>query len=263
MLNCTPDSFYDGATLDGAALVAKGLRLVEEGADIIDVGGESSRPGAPGVSATEEMARVLPVIAGLRQAGCRSISCDTRKAEVARAALEAGATIINDISAGRDPAMFPLVARAHCGYIAMHMQGEPATMQKDPVYSDVVAEVTAFLEKRTQDLVALGARRQDILWDPGIGFGKKPEHNLALLRGLQRFTRLSRVCVGVSRKSLVAALSPATGKDPGARLAGSLAALVPALRAGALCLRVHDVAATRQFLEILRELAPDIMIPRP
>lgn len=253
VLNCTPDSFYDGTAADAGQRAEKGLRLAEEGADIIDVGGESTRPGAKEVAFSEEIDRVIPVIEGIRKGSAVEISVDTRRAEVAKIAVRAGAGIINDVSAGRDPEMFGVAAATRARYVLMHMQGVPETMQKDPRYGDVVAEVLGFLCQRTAALVSAGVPESSIIWDPGIGFGKKLEHNLAILRNLRDFVEEGHdLCIGVSRKSLIGLISPSTGKNPADRLAGSLAFAGLAWRQGASILRVHDVAATRQYLEVLQ-----------
>ena len=248
ILNCTPDSFSDGgrlATVESA--VAAGMRMVEEGAAWLDVGGESSRPGAEPVSADEEAGRVVPVIRGLRAAGATApISIDTAKAAVARAALDAGATAINDITAGGDPAMLPLAAERGCRLVLMHMQGTPRTMQRDPKYSDLTAEIADFLERRIAAAEAAGVRRERILADPGIGFGKTVAHNLALLRALPQLgARLDLpLVVGISRKRFLATLAgaPYPADD---RLGHALHALVAPWCA---LLRVHDVAGTMAAL---------------
>lgn len=263
ILNVTPDSFSDrGLFCDPSAAVAHALRMVAEGADIIDVGGESSRPGSEPVKVEEELRRVVPVIRALReklqarakeknlpQAGVE-ISIDTTKSIVAEQALEAGATIINDISAGgEDPEMFSVAAKFGATICLMHMQGTPKTMQEAPHYEDVVGEVKKFLSERIAAACAFGIAREKIWIDPGIGFGKKVEDNLALLHNLHQFQELGcPILVGASRKSFIGALTGAAVQD---RLPGSLAAAALALRNGAQILRVHDVAATKQFLKIL------------
>ena len=241
VVNVTPDSFSDGGRyLDPDAAVAHGLALVAEGADVVDVGGESSRPGATAVPEAEERARVVPVVAEL--ARHVRVSVDTVKAAVAEAAIEAGATLVNDISAS----LWPVAAQGGVGYVAMHMQGTPATMQDDPRYDDVVAEVSEFLLARAGAAVAAGVG--EVWIDPGIGFGKTDAHNLALLRALPELcTRGLPVLVGTSRKGFLGRLAADAEGRPapvGDRLAGSLASATWAMLAGAAMVRVHDVAAT-------------------
>ena len=256
VLNVTPDSFSDGGRwLEPAAAVEQGLRLAQEGADVLDVGGESTRPGAAEVPVEEEVRRTAPVIEALRRAGLSlPISIDTRKAAVARSALDAGATIVNDVSAGRhDPALLDLVAERHAGLVLMHMLGEPATMQRAPSYGDVVAEVAAFLEQRLGAARSAGIAAERLWIDPGLGFGKTLEHNVALLAGLERFVAQGRVLLGASRKSFLGAL---TGRLAPERLLGSLACAARAAQAGVAAVRVHDVAPTRELLEVLSRIAP-------
>lgn len=251
VLNVTPDSFSDGGKyIDANAAIARGTELALEGADIIDVGGESTRPGAGPVSAQEEKERVLPVIRGLRQALSIPLSIDTYKAEVARAALEEGADIINDISALRfDPAMSSLVARAKIPVVLMHMQGIPRTMQQKPSYQDVLEEVKNFLIRRIQFARNSGVDLDRIIVDPGIGFGKELEHNLALLRGLSILASLGcPLLVGPSRKTFIGKLLEAAPDD---RLEGSLAAAVAAVLGGANIIRMHDVREARRVLRIV------------
>jgi dihydropteroate synthase len=252
IVNVTPDSFSDGGLCaDPAAAVAHGLALVEQGADLLDVGGESSRPGALPVSEEEELARVVPVVRALAEATAVPLSVDTTKASVARAALEAGAHVINDITALRgDPGLAGVVRSFGAGLILMHMQGTPATMQANPTYDGVVAEVVAFLEARLQAAAQLGIAGPQVVLDPGIGFGKTTEHNLGLLANLERLTRLGRpVCLGVSRKGF---LGKVLGRPLGQRLAGSLAAVCYALaRHTAHIVRVHDVAETRDAVALI------------
>ena len=249
ILNVTPDSFYDGgrhATSDAA--LAHARVLLAEGADLLDVGGESSRPGAQPISADEESARVVPVIAALRAETDRPIAVDTTKAAVAAAALAAGADLVNDVSAGRfDPAMLPMIAAYGAGVVLMHMQGTPPTMQVAPQYDDVLAEVFAFLHERVTAAIAAGIPPGVVWIDPGIGFGKRPEHNFALLAGLGRLRTLGRpIVVGASRKRFLGA----DGDTPDARLASSLAAAALAVANGAAVVRVHDVAATRRAVAV-------------
>ncbi|MBP1620114.1 MAG: dihydropteroate synthase [Acidobacteria bacterium] len=251
IVNVTPDSFSDGGRfLDPDAAVEHGLRLLDEGADALDVGGESTRPGAAAVPAEVESARVVPVIAGLaRRAPGALLSIDTTKAAVARAALDAGARIVNDVSAGADPAMLPLVATAGAAIVLMHRRGSAETMQLDTAYDDVVAEVHGFLAGRAAAARAAGIVAGRILLDPGIGFGKDAVGNLRLLRELPALARLGHaVVVGASRKSFIGMIS---GAPVAQRLGGSLAVLADAATLARLVVRVHDVAATVQFLTLL------------
>lgn len=257
ILNVTPDSFSDGGRhFDTEAAVARGVEMVRQGASIVDVGGESTRPGAAAVSAAEELHRVLPVIRGLRQRVPVPISIDTCKSEVARKALEAGADMVNDISALRfDPAMAGLVARESVPVVLMHMQGRPRTMQLAPRYDDVVREVMRFLRERVAHAVRSGVASERIVVDPGIGFGKNPAHNLALLRHLGALGSLGRpVLVGLSRKSFLGRLQepvgPAQPAGPEDRLAGSLAGAAAAALTGAHMVRVHDVLETCRAVRV-------------
>ena len=250
ILNVTPDSFYDGGRhAEPEAALAHARRLLTEGADLIDVGGESSRPGAAPISADEECRRVIPVVAALRRETDVPISIDTTQAAVAAEALTAGAAVVNDISAGRfDAAMLPLVAARGATIVLMHMQGTPATMQAAPSYEDVVAEVESFLRDRMTAARESGIGVDRIWIDPGIGFGKRQEDNLALLASLGRLRRLSApLLVGVSRKRFLA-LDVDAG--PADRLAASLAAATLAAAAGASIVRVHDVAPTRRAVAL-------------
>jgi dihydropteroate synthase len=265
VLNVTPDSFSDGGRfLDSEAAVAHGRELIGEGADIVDVGGESTRPGAEPVPAAEEIARVAPVIAGLAGAGAQ-LSVDTSKAEVAEVALGAGATLVNDVTAFRaDPAMAGLVARSGADCCLMHMLGEPRTMQREPRYDDVVSEVKSFLEERMAFAVAEGVPEERILLDPGIGFGKTASHNLELLRRLDELVAIGRpLAIGTSRKTFLGrlaavAVAGADARDvdevaplaPAARLPGTIATNVMAFERGALVFRVHDVAPVRDALVV-------------
>jgi dihydropteroate synthase len=251
IVNVTPDSFSDGgAFLTPDDAVRHGARLVDEGADVLDVGGESTRPGAAAVDADEELRRVIPVIEGLTEMQQTTpVSIDTRKPEVARAALEAGARIVNDTTAGRDPAMLETVEASGAGLVLMHMLGDPTTMQDDPRYDDVVAEVTEFLRERIEAAVFAGIPEERICIDPGIGFGKNVEHNLALLRAVPALRPLgAAVMIGASRKRFIGVL---TGTEkPADRLEGSLAAAVVGASLGADIVRVHDVAATVPALQV-------------
>jgi dihydropteroate synthase len=251
ILNVTPDSFSDGGRYSGdpAAAAEAGLAMIEAGAAILDVGGESTRPGAKPVPVAEEIARVVPVIARLVAAGAK-VSIDTRKAAVMAAALDAGAVMVNDVSAlTYDPEALALVAERRCPVVLMHHQGPPETMQADPVYGDVLSEVYDWLATRIAACEAAGMRRANILVDPGIGFGKTLEHNLALLRGLSRFHDLGcAIVLGASRKRLIATLA---GEAPvEKRLGGSIALALAGAEQGAHLLRVHDVAETAQALRV-------------
>ena len=261
IVNVTPDSFSDGAmfaSVDDA--VAHGARLVDEGADLVDVGGESTRPGSDPIEADEELLRVVPVIEGLVKARPgTALSVDTRKPEVASAALDAGASIVNDIAGGRNGALLETVSRTGAGVVLMHMLGEPKTMQDDPRYDDVVAEVHEFLRERIEAAVFAGIPEERVCIDPGIGFGKTVDHNLALLRAVPALRMLgAAVMVGASRKGFIGTLTGVD--DPAARLEGSLAVAVLAAAHGADLVRVHDVAATVRALKVadavVREPAP-------
>lgn len=250
VVNITPDSFSDGGRfLDPAAAIAHAHRLIEEGADLVDLGAESSRPGAAAVvSVDEELRRLLPVLQGLRGAPV-PVSVDTIKPEVMRAALAEGASMINDINALRSPGAIAAVLASDAAVCLMHMQGTPGTMQQHPRYGDVVAEVNAFLLERVRAVRDAGIAPGRIAIDPGFGFGKTLEHNLELLRHLREFDALGvPVLAGWSRKS---SLGKITGKPAADRLAASLAAALIAAQNGARILRVHDVAATRDALAVL------------
>jgi dihydropteroate synthase len=249
VVNVTPDSFSDGGLyLDPAAAIAHGRELVGAGAEILDVGGESTRPGADPVGAEEELRRVVPVIEGLRGSSCE-ISVDTSKASVAAAALEAGATIVNDVTALRgDPGMAALCAERGATVVLMHMLGEPRTMQDDPRYGDVVAEVRAFLAERLEAAADAGIAEEDVWLDPGIGFGKTAAHNMELLRRLGELRELGRpLVIGTSRKSFIGRVD---GSGPSERLGGTIASSVLAAAEGAEVLRVHDVAEVGQALAV-------------
>lgn len=248
VVNATPDSFSDGGRLpDVPAAIAHGLRLREEGADILDVGGESTRPGAAAVSLDEECRRVIPVVAALASHGC-VVSVDTRKPEVMRAALDAGAVMINDVTALQAPDAIDIVRASGAAACLMHMQGEPASMQHAPSYHDVVGEVRGFLEARVEACVAAGVKREQLVIDPGFGFGKTLQHNLALLKQLGRLTALGLpVLVGLSRKSMLGTL---TGRPVEEREFAGVAANLAAVARGARLVRVHNVAAMRDALAI-------------
>jgi dihydropteroate synthase len=250
VVNVTPDSFSDaGLYLEADAAVEHGLELAAEGAAILDVGGESTRPGAEPVDAGEEARRVVPVVERLA-AGGRRVSIDTTKLEVARAALDAGATIVNDVAAFRfAPELAGLVAERGAGCVLMHMLGEPRTMQLDPRYDDVVSDVRAFLEERLAFAVAEGVPEERVWLDPGIGFGKSLEHNLELLRRLDEIVAIGRpVVIGTSRKSFLGKL--AGGRSETERLPGTIATNVLALERGATVFRVHDVAPVLDALTV-------------
>jgi dihydropteroate synthase len=250
VVNVTPDSFSDGGQfLDPARAVAHGQRLAEEGAAILDIGGESTRPGATPVTAEQELDRVGPVIEGLRAAGCPAkISIDTSKASVARAALAAGATMVNDVTALRDQDMAAAIREAGAEVCLMHMLGDPRTMQVDPHYDDVVAEVKAFLGERLLYAVSQGIPEERVLLDPGVGFGKTVEHNLELLVRLDELLELGRpLVIGTSRKSFLGRL---TGRAVDDRLAGTIASCVVAYERGARVFRVHDVAPVADALRV-------------
>lgn len=253
ILNLTPDSFSDGGRLpDVDAALAAALQMVAEGADIIDVGGESTRPGAPTVSVQEELDRVLPLIERLVAASPVPVSIDTSKPEVMRAAVAAGAGLINDVWALRRDGALEAAAALGVPVCLMHMQGEPGSMQQDPQYDDVVAEVQRFLADRVFTCELAGIPRARLLVDPGFGFGKTLPHNAALMGALPEFARdLPPLLVGVSRKSMIGAI---TGREPGQRQVGSVVAAVLAAQRGARILRVHDVAATRDGLAVLAAL---------
>lgn len=246
VVNVTPDSFYGGSrTPDPERAVARGMELAGQGADILDIGGESSRPGSDPVSAAEERLRVVPVISGLRRQSGVFLSVDTTKREVAQAAVEAGADIINDISALRfDAGLLEWVASSGAAVVLMHMLGTPKTMQAAPRYADVLAEVRSFLAERTAAAAAAGLGADRTILDPGIGFGKRPEDNLTLLNRLTDLAELGRpIMVGPSRKSFLGAILDLPAEE---RLEGTLAAAVLAVARGAHILRVHDVEAVRR-----------------
>lgn len=248
IINATPDSFSgDGLALDVGRALAQARAFVEDGADILDIGGESTRPGATPVGVEEEIRRVVPLIEALRDLDV-PLSIDSFKPQVMRAALSAGATLINDINALRAPGALELAAASDAAVCLMHMQGTPQTMQDNPAYQDVVAEVGAFLAERSAACVAAGIAPERIVIDPGFGFGKTPGHNLQLLQGLDRLVASGHpVLVGLSRKSLLGKL---TGRKVSERVAASVAAAIAAVAHGAAIVRVHDVAATRDALAV-------------
>ncbi len=252
ILNVTPDSFSDaGEFLDPESAVARAGAMLDEGAHAIDVGGESTRPGSDPVSPEEELRRVLPVVRGILAARPGAVvSVDTYRASTARAALGAGAKVVNDVTALRgDPKMAGLVADAGCPVVLMHMLGEPKTMQRDPRYGDVVREVRDFLARRAEHAISMGVEPENVVLDPGIGFGKTLEHNLKLLNGLGALVELGfPVLVGASRKSFLGRISGS--EEPKDRLFGTVATSVIAYERGASLFRVHDVRANREALEV-------------
>jgi dihydropteroate synthase len=250
IVNVTPDSFSDGGKyFDTNAAVARALELVAQGAEILDIGGESTRPGAKPVNEAEELRRVIPVIEKLAATVKIPLSIDTMKPSVAHAALQAGASIVNDVAANRDDdAMWRVVAECRAGYVCMHAQGSPQTMQENPVYADVVREVGDFFRERLKKLNACGVFADQVVLDVGIGFGKTVEHNLQLLANLHRFTTMARpLLVGVSRKSFIGKLS---GADLNERLPASLVCACLAIQSGAQIIRAHDVAETVQAVRM-------------
>ena len=255
IVNVTADSFSDGGRfLDPTRAIEHGLGLSADGAAMVDVGGESTRPGAEPVDAREELRRVIPVVEGLASRGV-AVSVDTMKPEVMRAAIAAGASVINDVNAFRAPGAIDAVANEPVGLVVMHMQGTPATMQKEPRYDDVVAEVASFLRERAGALEAAGVAKSRIVLDPGFGFGKNLEHNRALFRGLPKIAALGYpVLAGVSRKRMIGEL---TGREAPERVAGSVAAALLAVQNGASLVRVHDVRETVDALKVWMELGSD------
>lgn len=252
IVNVTPDSFSDGGDfLEPESAIAHGRELVAQGADRLDIGGESTRPGATAVSAEEELARVIPVIEGL--AGVAPISIDTAKAEVAAAAIDAGAAMVNDVTALTDPGMASLCAERGVEVVLMHMLGTPRTMQDDPRYDDVVAEILEFLADRVARAEAAGIPRERIWIDPGIGFGKTVDHNLTLLAATDRFAATGLpVLVGPSRKAFIGRID--RGAPERERVGGTIAACLAALHGGAGMVRVHDVAPVAQAIKVARAI---------
>ena len=249
IVNVTPDSFSDGGHhFDSEAALAHARQLIEEGADMLDIGGESTRPGAESVDVQQELERVLPVLEGLRDAAV-PLSVDTRKPEVMRAALAAGASMINDVSALKEEGALAAVAASDAAVCLMHMKGDPESMQFEPNYGDVMSEVMTFLHMRIATAQAAGIARERIVIDPGFGFGKTLAHNVALLRGLDAFAGLGPVLAGLSRKSMLGAI---TGQPVEQRLAASVAAALLAVQHGAKIVRVHDVRATVDALKVWR-----------
>ena len=256
IVNVTPDSFSDGGLFgdDAGAAIRHGVGLAAVGADILDVGGESTRPGADPVPEDVELERVIPVVAGLVASVGVPISVDTRKPAVARAALDAGASIVNDISAAAAPGMFEVVRETGAGLVMMHMQGQPKTMQAAPAYTDVIAEVRGFLADRIGAAVGAGVPRTHICVDPGIGFGKSMEHNLGLLRGIAEFRELRvPIMVGVSRKRFIGELSGA--EEPADRVEGTAGAVAWCATQGVDLVRVHDVLEMNRVLRVVDALS--------
>ena len=262
VVNVTPDSFFDGGRyLDTVAAVAHAVRLVEEGADLLDLGAESTRPGAEIVSEAEELRRVIPVVAALAKVVTVPISIDTSKAAVAQAALDAGAVLVNDVTALRgDPAMVDVVARAGAGIVLMHMQGMPRTMQQAPHYDDVLGEVSAFFEERVRFAIAHGIARRQIILDPGIGFGKLLVHNLALLAQLFQFHQFDcPLLVGVSQKGFLGQILDRPVQE---RQWGTAAAVAMAVDRGAEILRVHDVRAMKDVVQVAAAMSRETIVSR-
>jgi len=249
IINVTPDSFSDGGRFTGSeAAIDHALQLVRDGADILDIGGESTRPGALPVEEASEIARVIPVIRGIRRHSDIAISIDTMKPGVAKAAVEAGATIWNDVSALRAPGAPAMAAGLKCAVILMHMQGKPATMQKQPHYESVVAEVSDFLGVRVDAAMQAGVAPENIWLDPGIGFGKMLQHNLEVLRSISVLSQAYPVLIGASRKRFIEAIDKGAAADN--RLGGSIYAALYAAQQNAVCVRVHDVRETVQALKL-------------
>ncbi len=254
IVNVTPDSFSDGGQFSSAQqAIDHAAKLVEQGADILDIGGESTRPGAQPVSPEQELDRVMPVLQAALRLGV-PVSIDTRRPQVMREAIAAGVDILNDVNGFRDEDAFQIASQSQCGLCIMHMQGEPKTMQREPHYDNVVTEVLGFLLGQRDRLINAGIKSERILIDPGFGFGKTLDHNLTLMRAIGRFARAQPTLVGVSRKSMIASLL-AAGSDqapppPAQRVAASVSAALWAASQGALVLRVHDVQETAQALKV-------------
>jgi dihydropteroate synthase len=255
IVNVTPDSFSDGGSfLDTASAVDQGARLAEEGADVLDVGGESTRPGAAQVPVDDELERVVPVVEQLVKQVDVPVGVDTRKAEVARRALDAGAAIVNDVTAGSDADMFGVVRETGAGLVLMHMRGDPQTMQDDPRYDDVVTEVRDYLASRIGSAVAAGVPRAQLCVDPGIGFGKNLDHNLAILRAIASFRELrTPVLVGASRKRFIGQLTGVD--DPADRIEGTAGAVAWCAAQGVDVVRVHDVLQMRRVVNVVDAIA--------
>jgi len=257
IVNVTPDSFSDGGLHAGPDdAIAHGLRLADEGADILDVGGESTRPGSDPVPVDDELARVVPVVAGLREAAPAGValSVDTRRPDVAQAAIDAGASIVNDVTAAAEPAMLEVARATGTGLVLMHMLGEPKTMQVDPTYDDVVAEVLDFLARRIGAAAAAGLERDRLCVDPGIGFGKNLVHNLALLHDIEAFERLRvPVLVGASRKRFIGQLTGV--EEPAERVEGTAGAVAWCAAHGVDVVRVHDVLQMARVIRVVDAIA--------
>jgi len=257
VVNNTSDRFSDGGRyIDQSAALEHARRLIADGADMLDLGGESTRPNSEPVPALIELSRVIPLIQAIRAESAISISVDTMKPQVASAAMAAGATLWNDVTALRHaPSSLETAAELGCEVALMHMRGEPSSMQDQPIYDDVVSEVEAFLVTQAEAAIAAGVSRERIMLDPGVGFGKTLEHNLAILAQLDRFVRLGfRVLLGVSRKRFIRAIDP-LADQPSARLGGSLAAVIAGAQAGCAVVRVHDVRETVQALKVHAAIA--------
>ncbi len=256
IVNVTPDSFSDGGKyFDAEAAIIHGLKLVHEGADILDIGGESTRPNAKPVPVEEEISRIIPVIEGLSKNGKKRISVDTRNIKTMAAAIKAGANFINDITALHNEGAIDLVAQNNVDVCIMHMQGNPQTMQRDPQYKNVVQEVFDFLQERIKTCLDGGINREKIFADIGIGFGKTLEHNLALLRNLERFHDLGvKLLLGTSRKKFIEKVMEAD-IDPDQRIGGSLATALWGMETGVHIVRVHDVAQTKQAIDVWSKLS--------
>jgi dihydropteroate synthase len=255
VLNVTPDSFSDGGTfLDPKVAVDAAREMESAGADLIDIGGESTRPGSQPISIDQQIDRVLPVVRAIRQVSSITLSIDTTRAAVAETMLDAGASLINDISAGQDDAaMFPLIAKRGAAIVLMHMQGTPATMQDNPTYENVAIDVELFLRERMNVAISSGIKRRNILVDPGIGFGKTSEHNLTLLRELRGLRRLGRpVVIGTSRKGFIGTITGET--DPKQRQFGTAATVAWSIANGAAIVRVHDVGPMAQVTKMMRAM---------
>lgn len=254
IVNVTPDSFSDGGQFHRSEnAISHGLSLVDQGADLLDIGGESTRPGADPVDEAEELSRVLPVIEGLSQKTETPISIDTRKPLVAQRAIEAGASIWNDVTAlSYAPNSIDMAASLNCSVILMHASADPKVMQNNPQYENVVEDIAAYLQDRVEAAIGGGLQRQNIMVDPGIGFGKSLTHNLLLLANLDRFSTIAPVLLGASRKRFIAAIDRDEGGPT--RLGGSIAAVLAGAEANVACVRVHDVAETRQALAVFANI---------
>jgi dihydropteroate synthase len=261
IVNVTPDSFSDGGRfLDHEAAIGHGLRLLDDSADWLDVGGESTRPGAEPVPLDEELRRVVPVIEGLRRRSAAPISIDTYKPETARAALAAGATVINDVTGFRDPAMIELAVNSSAALVVMHMRGTPKTMMEQAVYEDVIGELLGYFEERLDTLTKSGVDLERIILDPGIGFAKRRHQSLEIIRRIDRLVALGRpVLLGASRKSVIGEI---TGRREADRLAGTIATILAAWDRGVSMFRVHDVGAMRDALAVQRAIdEPGLVTP--